>query len=453
MTEFQEGKFRETVESNHQDMEKALKYLESAMSVVQLMYREDGIEAVMADFLKETGEYLGVSHAGIYQLRPRKGQMELIAEWNAGTEAAQMEGSNGVEGLARILDVDERLVRKLDKQLVLSGRAVFPVLLHDAGGMYACFVEDREEKPWKPEKIRYMQEAVKILHAVVMRRIRKNSLASSYVTLENILDNIGCGIYVKDMETGRLVFANKYLKNTFSAELEEGILDEIFAVKEDAHAEGGSYEVCYESKGTWYDYYYTTITWVNGKEVRLCSIYDILDKKIYQRRIEQQAYTDFLTGLYNRMCCEKDMRAYIAETKKNGTKGALLYLDLDNFKSVNDNLGHQYGDMLLQGIADGMRSISGLSESCYRMGGDEFVIIIPPEHYERRAAIVEQMGTLFHTPFRLGDVAYHCTMSMGIVTFPDNGESVEELIKKADNTMYIAKKGGKDRIFEYSEEQ
>ena len=67
-----------------------------------------------------------------------------------------------------------------------------------------------------------------------------------------------------------------------------------------------------------------------------------------ERRIEQQAYTDFLTGLYNRMCCERDLARQIDQAKKTGGEGALLYLDLDDFKHINDGLGHKYGDVLLK---------------------------------------------------------------------------------------------------------
>ena len=80
---------------------------------------------------------------------------------------------------------------------------------------------------------------------------------------------------------------------------------------------------------------------MDGKKANLYSLYDITDKKLYQRRIEQQAYTDFLTGLYNRMCCERDLARQIDQAKKTGGEGALLYLDLDDFKHINDGLGHQ----------------------------------------------------------------------------------------------------------------
>lgn len=125
--------------------------------------------------------------------------------------------------------------------------------------------------------------------------------------------------------------------------------------------------VYHAEKETWYDLLCKEIAWVDGKKANLYSLYDITDKKLYQRRIEQQAYTDFLTGLYNRMCCERDLARQIDQAKKTGGEGALLYLDLDDFKHINDGLGHQYGDVLLKSISHALKRINGIENTCYRM--------------------------------------------------------------------------------------
>ncbi len=199
----------------------------------------------------------------------------------------------------------------------------------------------------------------------------------------------------------------------------------------------------------WYDLLSKEISWVDGKSAILYSLYDITDKKLYQRKIEQQAHTDFLTGLYNRMCCERDLARQIDRAKKTDSKGALLFLDLDDFKHINDGLGHQYGDALLKAISHSLQRIRGIEETCYRMGGDEFVIVIRPDQYFRAEEIVECIQEIFAKPWFLKNADYYCTMSMGIVTFPDFGESVAELIKKADIAMYEAKKSGKNRVAKY----
>ena len=274
--------------------------------------------------------------------------------------------------------------------------------------------------------------------------------SSSYVILEGILDNVGSAIYVKEQETNNILFANNQLKSMFQSELKDGTLLTIFEGKNKNTAKE-LVEIHYKEKNAWYDAYFTQMTWVNAKQVVLCAIYDVTEKRLYQKKIEQQAYTDFLTGLYNRMCCERDLATFIDNTKKEHTKGALLYLDLDDFKHINDGLGHQYGDVLLKAISHSLQRIAGITDTCYRMGGDEFVIIIPPDYYNRFRLILENIKDIFSKPWYLKDADYYCTMSMGVVTFPDEGESVLDLIKKADIAMYEAKKSGKNRVANYSD--
>lgn len=215
--------------------------------------------------------------------------------------------------------------------------------------------------------------------------------------------------------------------------------------------EKGSYEINYLARERWYDLLYTEITWVDGSRAALYSLYDITDKKIYQKKIEQQAYTDFLTGLYNRMCCERDLAWYLDDARKRDVQGGLLYIDLDDFKHINDGLGHQYGDVLLKAISSELSRIEGIKCTCYRMGGDEFVVVIPPEYYADFERIISEIKLVFAKPWYLKNADYYCTMSMGIVTFPQDGVNVQELIKKADIAMYEAKKRGKNRITLYSE--
>ena len=141
----------------------------------------------------------------------------------------------------------------------------------------------------------------------------------------------------------------------------------------------------------------------------------------------------------------------IKQSVKDGVKGALMFIDLDDFKHINDGLGHQYGDVLLQQIAAGLQSIVGLRGKCYRMGGDEFVAIVMPDMFSELERIANKVKDMFNKPWYLMETEYFCTMSMGIVTFPDAGDSVADLIKKADIAMYEAKKTGKNRVATYSE--
>ena len=266
-----------------------------------------------------------------------------------------------------------------------------------------------------------------------------------------ILDNVGCAIYVTDKNTGNRLFANRKLQNTFAKELRENKFAGLLQRGVSSGNDSGLYEIYHLERERWYDLIFKEISWVDGREAVIYSLYDITDKKLYQRKIEQQAYTDFLTGLYNRMCCERDLARQIDQAKKMNEVGALCYLDLDDFKHINDGLGHQYGDVLLKAISHSLQRIEGIQNNCYRMGGDEFVIVIPPEQYRRFDRIEEDIRQIFAKPWFLKDTDYYCTMSMGIVTFPEYGDSVADLIKKADIAMYEAKKGGKNRVARYNE--
>ena len=108
---------------------------------------------------------------------------------------------------------------------------------------------------------------------------------------------MGSSIYVRDIGTGVLLFANRSFKKNFSKELAENKLMELFESNIPPRSHSGNYEVNHKARSKWYDVYYTRIKWVDGRPVSLCAIYDITEKKLYQKRIEQQAYTDFLTGL------------------------------------------------------------------------------------------------------------------------------------------------------------
>ncbi|RKM60675.1 EAL domain-containing protein [Butyrivibrio sp. CB08] len=326
-----------------------------------------------------------------------------------------------------------------------------PVVINGNPMFYACLTENRENRIWSIDDIKFVNDAIRIMQSIITKRLQTNSLASSFASLEAVLDNVGSSIYVRDITTGVLLFANRSFKKNFSKELTENKLANLFETNIPSRSHSGNYEVHHRDREKWYDVYYTRIKWVDGRPVSLCAIYDITEKKLYQKRIEQQAYTDFLTGLFNRMCCEKDLARYVDEARQTGKRGALMYLDLDDFKHINDSLGHQYGDALLQDISKTISRIEGISSSCYRMGGDEFVIIVPPDSYSQIDKIMEEIKNAFATPWYLKDSDYYCTMSMGVVLFPDHGDNVSELIRKSDVAMYEAKKSGKNRIAEYSD--
>jgi len=329
---------------------------------------------------------------------------------------------------------------------------VFPLLAQEnVSNRMVLSLFYRVPRTFSMKEIKFVSDAVKLMQSILTKRIQKNSLAASYAALEAVLDNVGSSIYVMDKESEEILFVNRLCKTTFQDSLQNGVFRENMANAGKNAKEGQHFEYYYTPLKKWYDISFKEISWVDGRRTLLYALYDITDKKIYQKKIEQQAFTDFLTGLYNRMCCERDLARAIDDAKNNNAMGAILYMDLDDFKHINDSLGHQYGDVLLKGIAHEMVRVEGIQDTCYRMGGDEFVILIRRDAYDRFDKIIAEIKEIFSKPWFLKNSDYYCTMSMGIVTFPDNGDSVPELIKKADIAMYEAKKSGKNRVAYYSD--
>ncbi len=439
----------------------SLKRVTALSEIVQLLDSNDAIETVINDIVRIAGQYLNIASAMVCRVKQNSDVMDIVAEWDNQGWVSPFDHTMD-QNRFPFLYAEKPIVHSFDSEVEASEKLLlgemgvtavcaFPIQMRTGIAMYACFMDNAKEKKWSAEEVKFLHDAIKVLQSILTKRIQKNSLASSYASLEAILDNVGSAIYVRDTETKSPLFANRVLKNSFAKEIQEQTLGDLFDNAIPVNKASGIYEVHHIDRGRWYDLHYTYINWVDGRKVSLCAAYDVTDKKNYQRRIEQQAYTDFLTGLYNRMCCERDLAAHIDNAKKNNTKGALLYLDLDDFKHINDGLGHQYGDVLLKAISHSLQRIEGIQNTCYRMGGDEFVIIVPSESYDRFKTIIDSITEIFSKPWFLKDADYYCTMSMGIVEFPESGESVQDLIKKADIAMYDAKKSGKNRVAQYSD--
>ena len=444
---------------SEKEMEENLRRSEALTEVVGLLENEASVEVTLQRVLGTVGDFLKLSMAAVYQEAKDKQGLDVVSRWcEKNIEwklPAKME--NDASGFLKanktlILSYNSMINVKEKEQmknLGLKAVIVMPIMICNSVNMYACFGEKRKDRVWQLEEIKFLNDSVKIIQSILTRQMQKNSLANSHASLETILDNVGSAVFVRDLATAECLFVNRNMQSTFELELEDGSIDELLT--QGIHKEHGVSEIYHARKERWYDLYYTQIKWVDGREVGLCALYDITEKKVYQRKVEQQAYTDLLTGLYNRMCCERDLARYVDEASMIKGKGALLYLDLDDFKHINDGLGHQYGDVLLKAISHSLQRIEGIEDTCYRMGGDEFVIIIPPDRYERRDQIIADIREIFLKPWFLKDADYYCTMSMGVVEFPAEGNGVHELVKKADIAMYEAKKQGKNRVADYSD--
>ncbi len=172
---------------------------------------------------------------------------------------------------------------------------------------------------------------------------------------------------------------------------------------------------------------------------------DISDRKKAEATIAFQAYHDQLTGLPNRTLFNDRLGQAIVQAKRHGQTLVVMFLDMDRFKMVNDTLGHMVGDSLLQGVAQRLRGSLREGDTLSRIGGDEFMLLLPHIRSRDNAAyIAEKILTSLKQPFHIDDHEIFVGMSIGISLFPDDGETMDTLIKHADIAMYHAKDNGRN---------
>jgi len=166
----------------------------------------------------------------------------------------------------------------------------------------------------------------------------------------------------------------------------------------------------------------------------------------------QLAYRDVLTGLPNRLALEEALPEVLAQAVEADTRGAILFIDLDGFKAVNDTLGHKAGDTLLVRAARRMNYVVGQQGTTYRQGGDEFIVVLPKAPDRAFAAgIAGQLVERLRSHYVIDDQQVNTGASMGIAIFPNDADTVTDLLEKADQAMYSVKHGGKNNFAFYGD--
>ena len=158
-----------------------------------------------------------------------------------------------------------------------------------------------------------------------------------------------------------------------------------------------------------------------------------------------RAERDFLTGLPNRALLADRLAHSMAIARRHGTRVALMFLDLDNFKDVNDSLGHAVGDGLLQSTARRLQACLRGSDTVSRQGGDEFLMLLTEvTSVQDTGVIADKLKHAMAEPHLIGNHQIHVTLSIGISVYPDDGKDVESLLSHADTAMYFAKRSGRN---------
>lgn len=190
----------------------------------------------------------------------------------------------------------------------------------------------------------------------------------------------------------------------------------------------------------------------------IVSARDITEKKINEERLiasekelEFLAHNDSLTGLPNRILLHERISHAIANTTRSGLMVALCFIDLDNFKKINDSFGHSYGDEILKQFSERISDVIRVCDTLSRIGGDEFILLVENvKEVDEIDPIVSKIQTIFNEPFLVKEQKFFLSASIGISLYPEHGLESETLIKNADAAMYKAKDAGKNTYAFYT---
>lgn len=292
-------------------------------------------------------------------------------------------------------------------------------------------------------------------------KLAEEAIRRSQESFSAILDSIDAMVYVADMETHELLFLNRFGRERFGEQVigkkcwrvlqngQEGPCD--FCTNDQLRERDGRasgvlvWEFQNSATGRWYECRDQAIGWIDGRMVRLEVAVDITDRLKTQEKIRHMASHDGLTDLPNRYLFRDRLVQALKRAQRNRSKVAVLFVDLDGFKPINDTLGHEVGDVLLKETSRRLRGCVRQSDTVGRHGGDEFTIVLADIHNVASATrVAEQVLEALGSPFHLGGQRLSISASIGIAFYPDHGDAPEDLLNLADDAMYVVKQSGRN---------
>ena len=293
-----------------------------------------------------------------------------------------------------------------------------------------------------------------------------SKLSLSNTVLENIIE----GVVITDAEFS-IIDMNPSFIRLFGYSREELIGVKPSIIRSDIHDED-FFDVLYgslETQGSWHGEIWEktksgtvlpqllTVTCLRnqaGDITHYAGIYsDITDLKQTEAKLQKLAHFDSLTGLANRLLLEERTSQAILRAHRGNYKVTMLFIDLDNFKYINDTLGHDIGDRLLKLVAKRFNGLLRDTDTIARQGGDEFVVLLSKTmHADDAGIIANKIRAAGSLPFQVGENELYISTSIGIAVYPDDADSTNGLLKCADMAMYAAKESGKNNFQFFSAE-
>jgi len=308
---------------------------------------------------------------------------------------------------------------------------------------------------------RQLRAAAKLIGLIIERKQAQEVLQESKEKLQSLLNSMEDLVFVittdgifkdyyqpssrEDLYLPPSEFVGKHLKDVLPSDVAESLEATIKTVRTSGESQEFDYVLDIRGERLWYEAKISPVRDRSGIVTALTAVSrNITERKKMEDNMQHLAYFDAITGLPNRSLFNDRLRVALAQAKRNKEKLAVMMLDLDQFKIVNDTLGHETGDQLLQAVGNRLKDALRDSDTVSRMGGDEFMVLLPSIAYEKSVVdIAQKILSSFREPFRVRDHELHVTTSIGISLYPRDGTSSDTLIKNADAAMYRSKaKGG-----------
>jgi diguanylate cyclase (GGDEF)-like protein/PAS domain S-box-containing protein len=308
-----------------------------------------------------------------------------------------------------------------------------------------------------------------IVFDITERKKLEEALKTSEERYRTILEEIQDNYFETDL-AGNFIFVNDAMCRTLGYSKEEliGMNYQVFAAKEDAEVVYRDFNRVFRTgetmKGLSYKFIQKNGT-VGFGELSVSATKDetgnviafrgiardVTERKRLERELNDIATHDFLTGLPNRLLLQDRLNVALAGARRNRTKLAVMMLDLDRFKVVNDTFGHSLGDKVLRVAGERLVALVRKSDTVARVGGDEFLVLLPKiARVEDSIRVARKILEAFRKPFVINSFKVRITNSVGIAIYPEDGEDSDTLLRNADIAMYWVKEQGRDNYASYS---
>ncbi len=307
---------------------------------------------------------------------------------------------------------------------------------------------------------------ISLIQNITLRKNTENELRLAARVFSNALD----GIIIADNKT-RIIKVNNAFEKMHGFSSDEIIGKYVKFLRSHKH-DNNFYRVMWREiyeKGCWQGEVWSrhkdghgVPVWISISALRnpgdqpdhyIAVMHDISEQKHYHEKINYLAHYDALTKLPNRILFRERLQHAIANAKRKRTKLALLFIDLDNFKHINDSRGHHVGDELLCNVASRLNATLRLNDTVSRLSGDEFTVLIEDEVDEDKLSIVaEKILTAIAKPYDLSGGSAYISASIGLTLFPDDGDCADTLLKHADLAMYRSKESGRNHFHFFTQE-